>query len=108
MGNPPEGKTIDRIDNNLGYFKENCKWSTMTDQNRNRETSCRWLIDGVTYSSSREAAELLGVSQMTVRVWCCGRTRKQNGILYKTPSKDGCKKIPLYAIEAHHGVGAKA
>lgn len=27
---------IDRIDNNKGYFKENCKWSTSIEQNNNK------------------------------------------------------------------------
>ena len=31
-----EGLTLDRIDNNKGYSKENCKWSTITEQNNNR------------------------------------------------------------------------
>lgn len=34
MGDRPEGKTLDRIDNNGAYCKENCKWSTITEQNR--------------------------------------------------------------------------
>lgn len=30
------GASIDRKDNNLGYYKDNCQWSTIKHQNRNR------------------------------------------------------------------------
>lgn len=36
MGIPEKGLTLDRIDNNLGYSKDNCKWSTRTEQSLNR------------------------------------------------------------------------
>lgn len=36
MGEPPTPKhSIDRIKNGLGYFKENCRWATCKQQNRN-------------------------------------------------------------------------
>jgi hypothetical protein len=42
MGERPSKKhTLDRIDNNLGYFKENCKWSTAKEQCRNRNVDHR-------------------------------------------------------------------
>jgi hypothetical protein len=39
MGYRPDGRTIDRIDNNLGYYKENCRWATQNQQNYNRNKS---------------------------------------------------------------------
>ena len=36
MGDRPDGYSLDRIDNNLGYFKENCRWIPLRDQPKNR------------------------------------------------------------------------
>lgn len=36
MGKPEKGQSIERIDNDLGYYKENCKWASHSEQVRNR------------------------------------------------------------------------
>jgi hypothetical protein len=39
MGEKPEGLTIDRINPDLGYSKENCRWATLSEQARNTGSS---------------------------------------------------------------------
>lgn len=42
MGEKPAGMSLDRIDNNKGYSKENCRWATQREQMRN--TRCNRMI----------------------------------------------------------------
>ena len=41
LGERPDNLTLERKDNELGYFKENCCWETRTKQQRNQRTSKR-------------------------------------------------------------------
>ena len=49
MGDPP-GKeyTLDRLNNNQGYTKSNCRWATKKEQNRNARTNINYTLDGYT------------------------------------------------------------
>lgn len=56
MGEVPEGMTLDRIDNRLGYYKENCRWvdkSTQASNRRTPETNSSGRI-GVRYDSKED------------------------------------------------------
>ena len=47
MGLKPEpSASIERIDNDRGYFKENCKWATKREQALNRRTTVKVLHEG--------------------------------------------------------------
>lgn len=61
MGNPPPGLTIERVNNDLGYSKSNCKWGTRTEQSRNRRGRKMIEFNGATHCLS-EWAELAGVT----------------------------------------------
>lgn len=52
MGERPDGMTIERIDNDKGYEPGNCRWATMTEQNRNKRDTRKLTFDGRTMSTA--------------------------------------------------------
>lgn len=62
MGLAPSPKhSIDRIDNNCGYSKENCRWATAKEQARNKRTTAFLTAYGKTKTIS-EWSEITGIS----------------------------------------------
>ena len=66
IGPRPIGTTIDRIDVNKNYEPGNCKWSTRSEQQRNRRDSYFITAFGAT-RHLMEWAEISGISHHTIR-----------------------------------------
>jgi hypothetical protein len=60
MGDPPSlSHSLDRIDNEKGYSKDNCRWATAKEQARNTRTNVVVLYEGRKICLT-EAAEIAG------------------------------------------------
>ncbi len=65
MGEKPEGYSIDRIDNNKGYYKENCKWSNIKEQNNNKRNNTILEFNGVKKTIS-QWSDFTGIKDCTI------------------------------------------
>lgn len=85
--------TLDRIDYNGNYTKENCRWADFFVQNRNTSFNRIIEFDGIKRTLA-EWAEISGINYQTLR----GRLNrgKDVGDALKTPvqkKKRGCEKV---------------
>jgi hypothetical protein len=74
LGKRPEKHSLDRIDNNGHYSPDNVKWSTQSEQNKNRRkeilNKCKaltWLIE----TPDKSAIEVVNMSQFCIKNGLC-------------------------------------
>lgn len=68
MGPRGDKDSIDRINSDVGYKKENCRWATCAEQAVNRRNSCYVNAFGAVVPCA-EAAILYGVPYRTLHRW---------------------------------------
>lgn len=65
MGDRPEGKSLERVDNAIGYSKENCMWATPVEQMNNTRRNIRVIFNGIEKTLTQAAREF-GLNPATV------------------------------------------
>ena len=67
MGLRPDNKSIDRIDNNGSYSKNNCRWATSKEQNRNMCNNRLLEINGIIATISEWSESDGAAPESTIR-----------------------------------------
>lgn len=65
MGEPAKGATLDRIDNERGYSKDNCRWASRAVQNLNRRHRVLYDYAGKSQTLAEWSREL-GIGPVTL------------------------------------------
>ena|GEM_PF-1982912 len=103
MGYRPVKYTIERIDNDKGYYPDNCKWASRQEQSRNKSDTRIVIADGITYKAC-ELAQISGLKTDTII------ERGEHGLTYQElidPKKRIFKEGLLFGGKAN-GVRQKS
>lgn len=99
MGNPSEGLTLERIDNNKGYFPDNCKWATMKAQSNNSRMNVIIEYQGLKLTM-KQWSEKLGINYATLKLrirrsWPIAKALTEPVRKPKTSSNRSCYHYPV-------------
>ena len=89
MGSRPDGKSIDRIDNDKGYYPENCKWSTYTQQQRNTSVNTILTINCISRTLVDWSEQPNAVNRGTIRSRLKRNWPPEKAVFHPSRPKEG-------------------
>lgn len=96
MGTRPQGMTLDRINNSLGYRPQNCRWASRKEQAQNTRIVRKYTALGVTATMS-QWADRLGMDRDSLRLRFRRGWSVQRALLTPPRRTPGSSKHPQHA-----------
>lgn len=79
MGDRPDGMTLERKNNALGYTASNCIWATRAEQARNRK-NVRWYEYNGERMTLADLGKALGIPRSTAHRWLVLQGKTLDGV----------------------------
>lgn len=92
---PSEEYSIDRINNNKGYSKKNCRWTLIKEQNKNRRGVISYKGETMTDAAIRLGMCREAISQRIKR----GLPKE---IAFNLPKQEGVRGVTLLSIASEY------
>ena len=90
MGDPPEGGTIERINNDGPYGPDNCRWATRSEQARNKRNN-HWLTANGETKTLKDWAAQLGCNPGAILYRLKNGMSEQEAVTKPVPERPNSK-----------------
>lgn len=98
MGHRPPGMSLERLDNNRGYSKENCVWASREEQNNNKSTNRFIYLYGERFTIG-QLARKFSLNKTTLKDRLNAGWDVRDALLRPSLNPDGRSETELKIVE---------